>query len=88
MIISVGNFHTSFLFSSPSKEIDLLDTEDIEKIRYIENRDSQEDEKDYNAGGYMPINIGDILKNQFQVCRKLGWGHFSTVWLCKNLLDE
>lgn len=75
-------------FSSPSKEIALLDSEDIEKIRYIENRESQEDEKDYNAGGYMPVNIGDILKNQFQVCRKLGWGHFSTVWLCKNLLDE
>nr|CAH7739338.1 unnamed protein product [Callosobruchus chinensis] len=36
----------------------------------------------------MPINIGDILKGQYKVCRKLGWGHFSTVWLCKNLLDD
>ncbi|XP_019765455.2 SRSF protein kinase 3 [Dendroctonus ponderosae] len=32
----------------------------------------------------MPINTGDVLKNQYKVCRKLGWGHFSTVWLCKN----
>lgn len=75
-------------FSSPSKDISNLDQGDIEKIRYIENRESQEDEKDYNTGGYMPVNLGDILKNQFKVCRKLGWGHFSTVWLCKNLEDE
>ncbi|CAH1153408.1 unnamed protein product [Phaedon cochleariae] len=76
------------LMLSPSKDIRLLDLEDIQKIRYIENRESQEDEKDYNSGGYMPINIGDILKGQFKVCRKLGWGHFSTVWLCQNLVDD
>ncbi|XP_028138718.1 SRSF protein kinase 2-like isoform X1 [Diabrotica virgifera virgifera] len=73
---------------SPSKDTSLLDLDDIQKIRYIENRESQEDEKDYNTGGYMPINIGDILKGQYKVCRKLGWGHFSTVWLCQNLLND
>ncbi|XP_076261855.1 serine/threonine-protein kinase SRPK-like [Rhynchophorus ferrugineus] len=70
---------------SPSKDVSLLDLEDIKKLRCIENRESQEDETEYEAGGYMPINIGDILRNQYKVCRKLGWGHFSTVWLCKNL---
>ncbi|CAH2003714.1 unnamed protein product [Acanthoscelides obtectus] len=79
--------HMNMIFS-PSKDVSLLDLDDIQKIRYIENRESQEDEKDYNAGGYMPVNIGDILKGQYKVCRKLGWGHFSTVWLCKNLLDD
>ncbi|XP_060516217.1 SRSF protein kinase 3-like, partial [Cylas formicarius] len=73
---------------SPTKDVSLLDVEDIKKLHYIENRESQEDESEYEAGGYMPINIGDILRNQYKVCRKLGWGHFSTVWLCKNLSEN
>ncbi|CAH1103508.1 unnamed protein product [Psylliodes chrysocephalus] len=73
---------------SPSKDTSLLDLDDIQKIRYIENKESQEDEDEYITGGYMPINIGDILKEQYKVCRKLGWGHFSTVWLCRNLSNE
>ncbi|KAJ8986294.1 hypothetical protein NQ317_010006 [Molorchus minor] len=75
-------------FTPPSKDVSLLNLEEIHKIRFIENRESQEDESEYDAGGYMPANIGDILKNQYKVCRKLGWGHFSTVWLCRNLLDD
>jgi serine/threonine protein kinase len=42
-----------------------------------------EDAADYRSGGYHPIQIGDALKNgRYIVLRKLGWGHFSTVWLC------
>ena len=34
------------------------------------------------AGGYHPVRIGDKYKNgRYTVLRKLGWGHFSTVWL-------
>lgn len=73
---------------SPNKDVSLLDLEDIKKLRYIENRESQEDEAEYEAGGYMPINIGDVLRNRYKVLRKLGWGHFSTVWLCKNLSEN
>ncbi|XP_050314843.1 SRSF protein kinase 3-like, partial [Anthonomus grandis grandis] len=73
---------------SSSKDISLLDLDDIKKLRHIENRESQEDEAEYEAGGYMPINTGDVLRNQYKVCRKLGWGHFSTVWLCKNLYEN
>uniref|UniRef100_A0A915LCZ0 non-specific serine/threonine protein kinase n=1 Tax=Meloidogyne javanica TaxID=6303 RepID=A0A915LCZ0_MELJA len=42
-----------------------------------------EDPKDYRRGGYHPVRIGDVFKNgRYHVIRKLGWGHFSTVWLC------
>jgi serine/threonine protein kinase len=42
-----------------------------------------EDEEDYRRGGYHPIQIGDQLKDdRYIILRKLGWGHFSTVWLC------
>ncbi|KAL1492933.1 hypothetical protein ABEB36_011097 [Hypothenemus hampei] len=74
--------------TSPTKDVKLLDLEDIKKLRFIENIETQEDEAEYEAGGYMPINTGDVLRNQYKVCRKLGWGHFSTVWLCKNLYEN
>ena len=36
-------------------------------------------------GGYHPVKIGDLFHNRYHVVRKLGWGHFSTVWLCWDL---
>ncbi|KAJ2843940.1 hypothetical protein IWW36_005371, partial [Coemansia brasiliensis] len=42
----------------------------------------EEDIEDYRKGGYHPVKIGDSFKNKrYKVVRKLGWGHFSTVWL-------
>lgn len=36
----------------------------------------------YKPGGYHPVNIGDKFNaNRFTVIEKLGWGHFSTVWM-------
>ena len=38
------------------------------------------------AGGYHPVQIGEKYKDgRYTVDKKLGWGHFSTVWLA---LDE
>uniref|UniRef100_A0A914GW16 non-specific serine/threonine protein kinase n=1 Tax=Globodera rostochiensis TaxID=31243 RepID=A0A914GW16_GLORO len=46
------------------------------------DEDEQEDPKDYKKGGYHPVQIGDVFKHgRYHVIRKLGWGHFSTVWL-------
>lgn len=37
---------------------------------------------DAHTGGYHPVHIGETYKNgQYTVLQKLGWGHFSTVWL-------
>ncbi|XP_071445110.1 SRSF protein kinase 1-like isoform X2 [Hetaerina americana] len=47
--------------------------------------DEQESPKDYCKGGYHPVKIGDLFHNRYHVVRKLGWGHFSTVWLCWDL---
>ncbi|KNE59420.1 CMGC/SRPK protein kinase [Allomyces macrogynus ATCC 38327] len=47
--------------------------------------DDEEDAQDYCPGGYHPVNIGDKFKDgRYTVLRKLGWGHFSTVWLCRD----
>jgi hypothetical protein len=46
------------------------------------DNEEQEDTKDYCKGGYHPVNIGDVYHGRYEVLRKVGWGHFSTVWLC------
>jgi len=30
------------------------------------------------------VQIGEVYNDRFTVIRKLGWGHFSTVWYCKD----
>uniref|UniRef100_A0A9J7YJM8 non-specific serine/threonine protein kinase n=1 Tax=Cyprinus carpio carpio TaxID=630221 RepID=A0A9J7YJM8_CYPCA len=34
---------------------------------------------------YHPVKIGDLFNGRYHVIRKLGWGHFSTVWLCWDI---
>jgi serine/threonine-protein kinase SRPK3 len=34
------------------------------------------------SGGYHPVFIGELYSGgRYSVLKKLGWGHFSTVWL-------
>lgn len=41
-----------------------------------------EDAEDYRKGGYHPVQVGEKFKQgRYVVLKKLGWGHFSTVWL-------
>lgn len=34
------------------------------------------------------MKIGDLFNGRYHVVRKLGWGHFSTVWLCWDLMKK
>ena len=54
---------------------------------FFDDQDSSEDEgmPDYKIGGYHPIHVGEILLDRYVIIQKLGWGHFSTVWLTKDL---
>ncbi|PHH49626.1 Protein kinase dsk1 [Ceratocystis fimbriata CBS 114723] len=50
-----------------------------------ENAPDEEDSEDYCYGGYHPVTIGENFNNdRYTVVRKLGWGHFSTVWLSRD----
>ncbi|KAF2453390.1 kinase-like domain-containing protein [Lineolata rhizophorae] len=50
-----------------------------------ENTADEEDSEDYCKGGYHPVSVGEQYKDgKYTVVRKLGWGHFSTVWLSKD----
>jgi serine/threonine-protein kinase SRPK3 len=45
----------------------------------------EENPNDYKPGGYHPVELNEIFLDRYVVVQKLGWGHFSTVWLCKDL---
>lgn len=47
--------------------------------------EDEEDLEDYCKGGYHPVHVGDTFsEGRYLIVRKLGWGHFSTVWLAKD----
>ncbi|KAJ2842434.1 serine/threonine protein kinase, CMGC, partial [Coemansia erecta] len=49
----------------------------------------EEDIEDYRKGGYHPVKVGDSFKDgRYKVVRKLGWGHFSTVWLAYDHVKD
>lgn len=56
-----------------------------EQGAYGSDEDEQEDPQDYCKGGYHPVKIFDLFNGKYHVVRKLGWGHFSTVWLAWDL---
>jgi serine/threonine-protein kinase SRPK3 len=43
---------------------------------------------DYRPGVYFPIKLKEVLNDQYEVIDKLGWGHYSTVWLCRNRIPK
>ncbi|KAG0690166.1 serine/threonine protein kinase, CMGC group [Pichia californica] len=49
----------------------------------------EENLKDYCPGGYHPTFIGENYgkNNEYLIVRKLGWGHFSTVWLAWDSIN-
>ncbi|OAX44845.1 kinase-like protein [Rhizopogon vinicolor AM-OR11-026] len=73
--------------NQPCAKYQYVLTSSTPKIVPVPDQESKDEESpaDYNAGGYLVIRIGDTFKNgRYIVARKLGWGHFSTVWLVKD----
>lgn len=73
----------------------MLHTKKVKKYQSSESEDSEdysdtenESEKDYKVGGYHRVTIGETYNNRFIVLSKLGWGYFSTVWLCYDKNNE
>jgi serine/threonine protein kinase len=57
--------------------------EPVENEDYTESDDEGAD--GYRKGGYHVVTVGEIYNKRYQVLAKLGWGHFSTVWLCHDM---
>ena len=59
-----------------------VEEEEEEEAASDDSWASEEDLKDYRKGGYHPVRIGEsFASGRYSVLSKLGWGHFSTVWL-------
>ncbi|XP_065165124.1 SRSF protein kinase 2-like isoform X2 [Atheta coriaria] len=62
-------------------------TEEDLRVMPSDQNGSQENVFEYRTGGYKPTAIGEEL-GDYTVIRKLGFGHFSTVWLCSHKLER
>ncbi|KAL1996121.1 hypothetical protein VTN49DRAFT_444 [Thermomyces lanuginosus] len=71
--------HQKPVYESPSRSLSSSSEDDLEAAA------DEEDSEDYCKGGYHPVQIGETYNNgRYVVIRKLGWGHFSTVWLSRD----
>ncbi|KAH6616284.1 serine/threonine-protein kinase SRPK2 [Boeremia exigua] len=58
---------------------------DSSSVDEADNTADEEDSEDYCKGGYHPVQVGEQYKDgKYTIVRKLGWGHFSTVWLSRD----
>lgn len=57
----------------PGPILDLTDKLEEEKLPW------------YSKDNFFPVKIGDIFHSKYQVVGKLGYGGYSTVWLCRDL---
>jgi len=72
------------------QEVDVEEEEDDDEVEEVElidsDLDDQENPNEYTQGGYYPVKIGEVFNRRYSVIRKLGWGQFSTVWLCWDMV--
>ncbi|XP_072306188.1 SRSF protein kinase 1a isoform X2 [Eucyclogobius newberryi] len=68
----------------PQHETSPPEPEEPEEILGSDDEE-QEDPNDYCKGGYHHVKVGDLYNGKYHVIRKLGWGHFSTVWLAWDI---
>ena len=89
---SAAHAHTGGHQASPGSASHLQATSASATSVSFESVFTDEEEKlsDYESGGYHPVRIGDVYgpNDRYQIVRKLGWGHFSTVWSALPLVLE
>ena len=78
--ISTGEGITKHLRNIKNERSD----SESDEISDIEN----EPQKEYCLGGYHKVTIGEIYHGRYTIVSKLGWGYFSTVWLCWDKTNE
>lgn len=84
--VHLANFSTRNVEGSATKAKPPTPEDDYDSESETEETPRDEESlKDYAPGGYHPVYVGEEYKNgRYVIVRKLGWGHFSTVWLAKD----
>ncbi|OAG37665.1 hypothetical protein AYO21_08149 [Fonsecaea monophora] len=84
-IITSENANASSLHDSPTPGDPESPSSSTSEDDPAETTADEEDSEDYCKGGYHPVHVGETYNNgKYVVVRKLGWGHFSTVWLSRD----
>ncbi|KAF9102070.1 serine/threonine protein kinase, CMGC group [Mortierella sp. AM989] len=91
-ITSLSNGNATLRDSSPSSQQAKRPSShdrDNNDDQYSVYSDEEEDMEDYKRGGYHYISVGDVFhEGRYITLRKLGWGHFSTVWLARDTVEN
>ncbi|KAG0354583.1 kinase-like domain-containing protein [Gamsiella multidivaricata] len=75
--------------SAPSQQKHSSTADRDKDDQYSIYSDEEEDMEDYKRGGYHYISVGDVFnEGRYVTLRKLGWGHFSTVWLARDTVEN
>lgn len=65
-----------------------LNLPNLDPEEEVESSES-EDESDFHPGGYHPATVGETFnQGRYVILHKLGWGHFSTVWLAFDTKEK
>jgi len=69
----------------PPKPFQIVDSDEEgdESEPWFEG-ENDSDSQAYGKGGYLRVRLGDKFNGRYTVEKKLGWGHFSTVWLATD----
>lgn len=71
-----------FLRSEPHESELFKNADDNNPEDLLKSSDSElEEPLDYRENSYFPVREGSFINARYHVIKKLGWGHFSTVWL-------
>mmetsp|Transcript_19763 Transcript_19763/g.26813 ORF Transcript_19763/g.26813 Transcript_19763/m.26813 type:complete len:766 (-) Transcript_19763:394-2691(-) len=71
--------------NSQSRSSSVAGSDEYDQSSMSDDASDHEDSEDYRPGGYHPITVGDEFHDhKYQVVKKLGWGHFSTVWMVRT----
>ncbi|KAL5315910.1 hypothetical protein ACEPPN_016784 [Leptodophora sp. 'Broadleaf-Isolate-01'] len=58
------------------------------KFVTLDNSVETEEETMPTHGLYYPVRLGEVFKSRYEVLSKLGYGANSTVWFCRDLLQQ
>ncbi|KAM8720954.1 hypothetical protein ACLKA7_006919 [Drosophila subpalustris] len=59
-----------------------IEDNDVEDVGNATMPYASESLAEYRPGGYHPVSVGDCFQQRYFAIKKIGWGHYSTVWLC------
>ncbi|XP_050530551.1 SRSF protein kinase 2-like isoform X2 [Daktulosphaira vitifoliae] len=65
------------------------DVVEVNPEELLKSSDSENDEpNDYKENSYFPVRIGSVINERYHIVKKLGWGHFSIVWLAWDVVSH